>query len=1234
MRMNALFCILFKPFHYRKYYRLKSIEKYLIESESIGFLQCMQNGKFLELNHFLLKALDIPDHIDCRNLSISTFLKEPQSLDDIFTLMSLPDHDKNIEIKITTFLSATRYFLINGRFWKNKLIATLIDITDRKTLEKQLEFERSLFYSFLDDVPAMIYFKDKESHFIRVNKYKADELEQDKSDIIGKTDFDYYDHAEARVKFEDEQEIMMSGNSITKKEEVHLSSGAHWLMTSKAPLYEQNGKIAGTFGISWDITENVIDKKALQQSEEKHRSTLAAMEQEITQQKENEKKIKDYASSLEMSLMSIDAGMWELEIRTGKISFNKQWAEMFGYPSDEVPEHILSLENIIHPDDRWLALRMKDNYIVGNVPYYRNEFRLKTKGGDWKWVLSSAKISEWDANNNPLKVTGIHVDISNQKNYEAGLEKHVLNQKLLLEISIKLNSNEEFNLKINEVLTLIGLHINVSRILIVKENTHKAFENIMEWCNDGISSRPEVNQAPYLSLESLKDLLISDGLVFFEDVYQSPPDLKEAFHQLGIKSMLIIHIYSLENESGYICFEENSINNNWNKTIIDYLQTIAGILANAFEKRKIEQSLIQSQEELKHALEKAETANKTKSLFLANLSHELRTPMNGIIGISSMLSKYHTSNLSEKQTEGLKAIQYSGNRLLDLINDLLDLSKIEAGKMTVTLAQLSLERLFYNIRSLATNLIKDKDLTFTIRKSEHIVDNIISDEKKITQILINLLGNAVKFAEKGKIVMCVHNNFNKLYFEVSDEGIGIAKENLESVFDEFTQIDNSATRKYHGTGLGLAICKKLIQLMNGEIEIESEVNVGTTVRFFIPYKIENAEKLSLEKSSKLQVENTKQKKLLIVEDDNLTMHVIKEFTSGLNYEVLMAQDGERAYHLILSEKPDLVILDIGLPTITGLILLKHIRLDNRFKDLPVILTSINDTDLPENTLDDYTCFIRKPIIQGELLYNINKFFRAKFNIVYPVLFLDQRMELVTVEKVLAKQHYPSLMVSDPTFFLIEIDHNESTIVVINKHLNDNLNIPDIHHYIRKHKNQKIRNCYLLIVTESSYYETIKNSVEDEKTEFIDLSIDLPDSLVKRLCINIIALLNIAPRKKILIAEDDEIGRCTIKMMLEQKYNLVFAQNGKEALEKYYQEMPDLLILDIMMPELDGFEVFDKIKNARHFPGLKIIAVTARAMIEEREKILNYGFDDYISKPIVEEILINKIDYYINTYKNE
>jgi PAS domain S-box-containing protein len=1303
-----------------------------INNESLGFMSCRPDGKLLYINSFLLKAFDIPDAINYTTLSLASFLKNPKSISYLINLTTNQKNTRNIEIEITTFSTAIKNFLISYKLFDNKLTAIFIDISERKKIEKQLDFERQLFKSFVDYVPALVYFKDKESRFIAVNSYKAGEVDVDKTAMVGKTDYDYYSQKEAAVKFEDEQEIMRSGKSITKEEMVCLPSGTRWLMTSKAPRYDENGNIAGTFGISWDITNHVRNKEALLEFEQKYSSTLAAMIdlvlvfnnngilelchcpkdstllnyqdnyhgmsvievfgpnvgkqfsaslqvvklgntlafdfpfdhngktfwhsvklspriinnnitgsiaviRDITQRKEYEKQLKNYSTNLEMSLLAIDAGTWELDILTGKTIFSNRMSEMLGYQIDEIPHDITFWDSLLHPDDKWHVVLMQNNFIKGSIPYYRNEFRLKTKNGDWKWVLSAAKISEKDINDLPLKIVGIQIDISLQKDYETSLEKHLLNQRLLLDISTRLNSDEEFHLKINKVLNLIGEHINISRIFIIEEINQTITESIVEWCNIGIPTRLKMtNPTPYLSLTFVKNTLSSIGIAFFDNIYQLPAELKECFHQLNINSILIIPIYTSDKACGFICFEETSLKYNWDKTLIDFLQTIVGIIGNAFEKKKVERVLLGSEEELKSALEKAETANKTKTLFMANLSHELRTPMNGIIGISSMLSKYNIANLTDKQKEGLKAIQQSGTRLLDLINDLLDLSKIEAGKMTVTLGPLSLERLFYNIRSLVTNLIKDKNLTFIIRKSENIADNIISDEKKINQILINLLGNAVKFAEKGKIILRVHNILNNLYFEVSDEGIGIEKEHLSSVFDEFKQIDNSATRKYHGTGLGLAISKKMVELLNGEIEIESEINVGTIVRFFIPYEIANKTIGKTDKTKTDNPEQTRQKKILIVEDDKLTLNVIKECIAGRGFTSLTAEDGEVAHKIIISDNPDLVILDLGIPTISGLDLLKLIRINDQFMELPVILTSINDSELPKNTLNEFTCFIRKPIIEGELIYNINKLYRTKFNVTYPVLMLDQSMELTQLEKELSGHQCSSLLVTDASFFLNEIEYNESSIVVIRKLSTDELNIPDIHRYIRNNKNAKISNCFFLIIAEYSYYNTIKDSVEHKKTELLDPGIDQTSASLsgKASAVIVSFLKKLNSQKKILIAEDEEIGIYTLKMMLENRYNLIFARNGVEAIEKYYEEKPDLVILDIMMPEMDGFEVFDKIKNNRHFPELKIMAATARAMIDEQEKILNYGFDDYISKPIVEEILIKKIEYYLNTYKNE
>ena len=391
------------------------------------------------------------------------------------------------------------------------------------------------------------------------------------------------------------------------------------------------------------------------------------------------------------------------------------------------------------------------------------------------------------------------------------------------------------------------------------------------------------------------------------------------------------------------------------------------------------QKLITSEHQIKLAMQEATTANKAKSIFLARMSHELRTPLNAILGFTNILKK--SMNTSNQEKENLNIIKRSADHLLSIINEILELSKIEAGKMELSPKEFNFYELIKDIENLFATRYETKGLDFSIQISKNLPKYIKADVQRLRQILINLLGNSLKFTKKGEIKLVIYETHNKIFFELKDSGIGISKENLEKVFKPFVQVKQDSYTE-QGTGLGLAITKELITLMGGNIYVKSEVNVGTQFYFSINYeKVE--EKNFVQKNEEKEIIGVKNenftKTILVVDDIKENRDLIVLLLNSYGFKTLQANSGLEALKLYDEEKIDLIFMDILMENLDGLETTKQIRSKENGKNIPIIALSANvyDEDKKEALKSGANDFLPKPVEEKDILLILEKYLKIE-----------------------------------------------------------------------------------------------------------------------------------------------------------------------------------------------------------------------------------------------------------------
>jgi len=383
-------------------------------------------------------------------------------------------------------------------------------------------------------------------------------------------------------------------------------------------------------------------------------------------------------------------------------------------------------------------------------------------------------------------------------------------------------------------------------------------------------------------------------------------------------------------------------------------------------------------EELSLAKQDSESANKIKSEFIANMSHEIRTPLNAIIGFSELLNK---TDVSSKQKNYLESITLGGNTLLSIINDILDISKIEAGKIEIQYEEVSLVSIINDIKTMFEQKIKEKDLSLVINMDETLPEAIKIDEIRLRQILFNIVGNALKFTHKGFIEINIkslkqYENKINLQIDIKDTGIGIPKEQQTKIFESFVQQEGQSTRQYGGTGLGLAICLKLIKMMNGDIKLQSEENKGSTFSIIlndleVSNKFNNQKNISLDEEVEFQKSS-----ILIVDDIEVNRKLISAALENKNIIIYEAINGQEAVDFIKSTKPDLIFMDIKMPVMDGIEATKIIKQKDSSTNIVALTTSIRIKEMGE-TISLFDGYMTKPINYELLIKEMKRFLPHK-----------------------------------------------------------------------------------------------------------------------------------------------------------------------------------------------------------------------------------------------------------------
>jgi PAS domain S-box-containing protein len=1107
----------------------------------------------------------------------------------------------------------------------------------------ELARQQYVLDSFMENIPDRVYFKDSQSRLTRANKAFADKVGvKDAAELIGKSDFDFFPKNQAEAKYQQEQEIIQTGQPILNVEEADGID--RWAMTTKMPLRDEKGAIIGTFGISRDITELI---KAKQTAEVALEEAKTAKERAEAAKSQAEKAHKE----IEVAHQALAAQMWQTNgqaLLNERMRGEQDIATLASNVIEQVCEYMPADSGALYLTNGDMLDLIGSYAAPGEIPAH-----VKIGQGLLGQVARSRKtITRQDMPGNQRFVTSglLHVPL------RTVMIKPVLYESELVGV-LELGIFTEFTTAQIEFLDRTLESIAIAFL------TAQARRKVNELLTQTRTQAEEL-QAQEEELRATNEELEAQT----ESLRNSETRLKQNQAELEAANA------DLE-EKTHILQEQQAELDRQNQILRD------------------------AQGELERKAEELSLASKYKSEFLANMSHELRTPLNSMLILAGMLAKNEDGNLTADQVESAQVIHSGGTDLLNLINEILDLAKVEAGKMEFRFASMEWDILTARMHAQFDPISQRKGLSFTTTVADDLPPTIVTDEQRLSQIVKNLLSNAFKFTEQGRVALNVFRPNAKIdlsasrltpetavAISVSDTGIGMTPEQQKVVFEAFQQADGSTSRQYGGTGLGLTITREMTHRLGGQVALSSEPGKGSTFTIYLPLKGEGdkvtSDQVTVTPSPANEVRNRPvapssshlvttspshpvigerssqsiipddrdniepaDRILLIVEDDPKFAKIVRDYAHKKHFKALVAGDGEGALVLSKAHSPAAIILDLKLPGMSGWDVLDAIKDDPDMRHIPVHIMSVDDEDISAYQ-HGAMGFLTKPISQKALDGAFSRIEAFISNKIRSLLLVEDDAALrLSVRKLLEGSDIAISEAATGQAALKQLAAQQFDCMILD------LSLPDISGFEmlnRLDNDESLPKCPVIIYTGRELSPEENQELLKYADSVIVKGVKSPERLLDETALFLHRVVADLPAdqqqtirklhnreavlqgKQILIVDDDARNAFALSKLLNEKgIKMHIAASAVKALDMLERIEVHLILTDIMMPGMDGYEFIKALRQQLRFQKLPIIALTAKAMKGDREKCMDAGANDYLSKPIDPERLFSLLRVWLS-----